>query len=270
MSLLSYIARLPFALGLWERFPVGSVASRVYYGVFPYANYAYGAYWAAVQASRLGIPRITVMEFGVAGGRGLVALEQASLQIEREVGVGIDVVGFDSGEGMPPALDYRDLPHIWGTGFYKMEPGKLRGQLTRAQLVLGNVAETVPAWLRGSARAPLGFVSFDLDYYSSTKAAFALFEGPASAHLPRVYCYFDDVCSNALGCMTEHLGELLAIREFNEAHPTRKIGKIEQIRVHRPRWEIWQDRIYAFHDFAHPQYNTMLIEQAVKERQLPL
>jgi len=71
-----------------------------------------------------------------------------------------------------------------------------------------------------AARAPLGFVSFDLDYYSSTKAAFALFEGPASAHLPRVYCYFDDVCSNALGCMTEHLGELLAIREFNEAHPT--------------------------------------------------
>jgi hypothetical protein len=270
MSLLSQFTRLPYVLGLWERFPCGSVQTRVYYGIFPYPHYAYGVYWAAIEAVRLGIDRITVMEFGVAGGRGLLALEYASTLIEGEVGVRIDVVGFDSGAGMPPPLDYRDLPHIWGPGFYLMQADKLRARLTRAQLLLGDVGETLREWLAEGTRAPVGFVAFDLDYYSSTKDALTLFEAPPTDHLPRVYCYFDDVCSNALGCMSEYLGELLAIREFNESHPERKIGKIQQVRVHRPRWEMWHDRMYAFHDFAHPEYNTMLIPETVRDRQLPL
>jgi hypothetical protein len=268
MSLLTRLTRLPGVLGLWERFPIGSVATRVHYGIFPYPQYAYGVYWAAVTATRLGVPRIAAIEFGVGGGRGLLALEQISIEIERALGVGIDVVGFDSGEGMPPARDYRDLPHIWNAGFYKMETGKLRARLVRAQLVLGDVGETVRNWVGAGPRAPLGFVAFDLDYYSSTKAAFGLFE--RAPHLPRVYCYFDDVCSNALGCMSEFHGELLAIREFNETHADRKIGKIQMVRIHRPRWEPWQEQMYALHDFAHPQYNTMVIPDTAKDRQLPL
>jgi hypothetical protein len=270
MNIVRQLTRLPFVLGLWERFPIGPLPLRVHYGVFPYGHYAYGTYHAAVSASRLGIPRITVIELGVAGGRGLLALEAASAEIEREVGVAIDVVGFDSGEGMPPAVDYRDLPHIWGPGFYKMEPDKLRARLTKAKLVLGNLADTMPAWLADTRRAPLGFVAFDLDYYSSTKVALQMFEGGPASHLPRVFCYFDDVCCTAIGCMSEFQGELLAIREFNEAHADRKIARIEQVRAHRPRWEIWQDRMFAFHDFAHPQYNTTVVPDTYKERQLPL
>jgi hypothetical protein len=257
-------------LGLWERFPLGPVATRIHYGVFPYAHYAYGVYYAARSAASLGIPRITAIEFGVAGGRGLVALEQASAEIERDTGVGIDVVGFDTGEGMPPAVDYRDLPHIWGAGFYKMEPEKLRARLQRAQLVLGDLAVTLPQWMRDPQRSPLGFVAFDLDYYSSTKVALGLFEGDEASHLPRVYCYFDDVCCTALGCMSEFQGELLAIREFNEAHAQRKIARIEQVRAHRPRWEIWQERMFAFHNFAHSKYNVTVVPDTYKERQMPL
>ena len=259
MSLVRYFARLPSFLGIWQRLQLGSVAARVEWGVFPYPHYAYGVYWAAVTAARLKIPRISVVEFGVAGGRGLVALENVSEQIEREVGVGIDVVGFDSGAGMPAATDYRDLPHIWGPGFYKMDADKLRARLTRAELILGDVGATTTEWMLRPNRAPIGFVSFDLDYYSSTKAAFALFEGLSAAHLPRVMCYFDDVSALPLGCMNEYVGELLAMREFNESHPDRKVAKIQQLRVHRPRWEVWQDSMYAFHDFAHPAYNTLVI-----------
>jgi hypothetical protein len=260
MSLLTHLTRLPYMLGLWERFPVGSVHTRVHYGIYPYAQYAFGVYWSAILAKRLNIPRISVIELGVAGGRGLVALERASAEIESAVGVGIDVVGFDTGQGMPAAADYRDLPHIWGPGFYQMDADKLRARLTRAQLVLGDVGTTTREWLQQEKRAPIGFVSFDLDYYSSTKAAFALFEGAAATHLPRVICYFDDVTTLPLGCMNEYVGELLAIREFNDSHPDRKIARIEQLRIHRPRWEVWQDRMYAFHDFAHPQYNTLVIK----------
>src|SRR4051812_6870835 len=101
MRVLNQFLRLPYAYGLWMKMPVGSVATRVRHGIFPYPHYAYGVYWSAFLARQLGVPRISVIEFGVAGGRGLVALENASAEIERELGVGIDVYGFDSGGGMP-------------------------------------------------------------------------------------------------------------------------------------------------------------------------
>jgi len=254
MSALDYLMRLPLFAGLWLRFPVGPLEKRIEYGVVPRPHYAYGVFWAALTARRLGTPRISVMEFGVAGGRGLLALESLAAEVESATGVGIDVYGFDTGEGMPRPQDYRDLPHIWNQGFYKMDVAKLRARLTRAQLVLGDVAQTTTEWLRGEKRAPIGFIAFDLDYYSSTKAAFGIFGADHRQYLPRVYCYFDDVSSNDLGCMNEYVGELLAIREFNDAHPLRKIAKVERLRVNRSRWESWQEKIFVLHDFEHPQY----------------
>ena len=85
-------------------------------------------------AARLQLPRITVIELGVAGGRGLLALESASALIEKELGVGIDG-GWDStraGGDAAPLTDYRDLPHIWASGFYRMDQDKLRARLQRA------------------------------------------------------------------------------------------------------------------------------------------
>jgi hypothetical protein len=261
--------RLPYVRGLWMRVPVGSVRTRTYHGIFAYPHYAYGVYWSAFLARQLGIPRITAVEFGVAGGRGLVALENASAQIERELGVGIDVVGFDSGGGMPAPIDYRDLPHIWRQGFYKMDADKLRKKLSSAKLILGDVRDTVPEFI-ASLRAPIGFVSFDLDYYSSTKTAFGIFESENSKWLPRVHCYFDDVASNDLGCMNEYVGELLAIREFNDAHAHQKICKFENLRHSRPRYEDWQEKMYVFHDFAHPQYGAQVIPLEAKHTERPL
>ena len=269
MGWLNQVLRVPYVHGLWQRFPIGNIRARVDHGIFEYPNYAYGVYWSAYLAARLGIRRITAIELGVAGGRGLLALERASLEIGRALDVQIDVVGFDTGAGMPPPHDYRDLPHIWQEGFYRMEPEKLRGRLTTARLVLGDVAQTTREFI-ASAPAPLAFISFDLDYYSSTKAAFGLLEGTAATHLPRVHCYFDDVVANNLGCMNPYVGELLAIDEFNEAHTDRKICRFEQLRLARERWEVWQDRIYVFHDFAHPDYTQRVIPNESRHTQRPL
>lgn len=142
---------------------------------------------------------------------------------------------------------------------------RLRG----AQLVLGDLRETVADWMRSHVEWPLGFAAFDLDYHSSTAAAFSIFEGPESAHLPRAHCYFDDLAGNDLACMNTYVGEHLAIREFNERHPERKICPIELLRLSRTRWEVWQDRMYAFHDFAHSRY-TQLILPNLDHSQLPL
>lgn len=267
MSLLNQVMRLPYVHGLWMRFPVGDVSTKVHWGLYPYPYYAYGVYWSAFLAKRLAIPRITAIEFGVAGGRGLLALEKATMEIERALDVGIDVVGFDSGEGMPEPTDYRDLPHIWGRGFYQMDHAKLRARLSKARLVIGDVRETIAKEVRSGQLAPIGFVAFDLDYYSSTKAAFDVFEDDGPSHLPRVHCYFDDVAANDLGCMNKYVGELRAIHEFNAAHPTRKISIFEQLRLSRPKWEHWQKKMYVMHDFAHPQYTTQVIPLEPKHTQ---
>ncbi len=190
--LVARLTQIPGSRTLWRRFPVGSVESRVKYGIFDRPNYAYGVYAAADLAKRLGLNAISVIEFGVAGGRGLVALEAIAARIGRKLGVQIHVTGFDSGQGMPAPVDYRDLPHVWDRGFFKMDVAKLKAKLAPStELVLGNIGGTVRSWV---PKGPVGFVSFDMDYYSSTKCAFGLFEnGDTSLRLPRVYCYFDDM-----------------------------------------------------------------------------
>jgi hypothetical protein len=248
---------------------MGSLETRVRYGVFDRPHYAYGVYFAADLARRLGLKAISVIEFGVAGGRGLVALERIAGAVAAELGVQIHVVGFDSGRGMPAPVDYRDLPHVWGAGFYQMDVQKLRSTLLPStELVLGPIEETVPVW---TPKASIGFVAFDLDYYSSTKTAFRLFECESpDVCLPRVYCYFDDLMWPEHACHNEYMGELCAIREFNEEHGNRKICPIHMLRHIRAHEDPWNEMMYVCHDFAHPLYNANLTPEGQRFRQHPL
>lgn len=66
----------------------------------PRAHYGYGTYQAALQAKALKMTRMSVIEFGVAGGNGLVELENVARAISQEVGIQIDVYGFDAGGGL--------------------------------------------------------------------------------------------------------------------------------------------------------------------------
>ena len=69
--------------------------------------------------------------------------------------------------------------------FAWMRPGCAPVSQAR-QLVLGDVNETIGPFL-ASRPAPVGFVSVDVDLYSSTMSALKLFDGEAAALLPRVY-----------------------------------------------------------------------------------
>jgi hypothetical protein len=212
--------------------------------------------WEGAELARaLGISRITVCEFGVAGGKGLLELERIAEEAERATGVGIDVVGFDSGRGLPPPRDYRDVPHFWAAGNYKMDERVLRAKLRRAQLVLGDVGTTVPAWLP-TLQAPLAFIAFDLDYYSSTVDAFRIFDGPPSTRLPRVFSYFDDVIYPERAYLNEYVGEELAIREFNAAHGGIKICQVKGLSHIKGYRAVWHDEMYCVHDFHHPLYTV--------------
>lgn len=228
---------------------------KVKWGLFDRPNYAYGLYHSALLAQRLGLERISSIEFGVAGGNGLVAMEQIAEEINRSgLGVQIQVIGFDTGEGMPESKDPRDLPYVWKPGYFKMDVPALQARLKSAKLVLGNVERTISGFAEQFNSAPIGFISFDLDYYSSTKTAFRIFESSVENFLPRVLCYFDDCVGDDWELHSEFSGELLAIREFNEANMKRKIAPIYGFQYKRILKEQWNSEMFAAHLFDHPKY----------------
>lgn len=227
-------------------FPV-SMQTKLDLDLYPRPHYAYGLWRAALLARALEISTISAIEFGVGSGHGLLALEQLAEEISRHVGVEIKTTGFDVGTGLPEPESYRDLPYLWRGGFYPMDEAKLRATLQRSELVIGEVKDTVPS----RVLPPVGFVSFDLDYYRSTRDAFAIFCAPT---LPRVICYFDDTL-NADALQNEFTGELLAIREFNDCHENMKIAQIRGLRASRSIPAAWNEKMYALHQFDHPLYD---------------
>ncbi len=224
------------------------------YGKEQRPYYTWGMAHAAYLAQNLDIPRITAIELGVAGGNGLVAMENAAEYLDRALGIAIDVVGFDSGAGLPKPQDTRDLPNLWSQGDFAMDEDALRARLQRAQLRLGLVEETIPSFL-ASDFAPIGFISFDLDYYSATVAAMPLLETTPDRILPRVQCYFDDILGFTFA---DFNGERLAIHEFNDTHPRRKISPIYGARNYVPprlSHANWTEKLFMAHMLDHPRYN---------------
>ncbi len=252
----------------WNILPVGSFQLRLDYDIFPRPHYAYCLFQAARLAKSLKVPKISALEFGVAGGNGLVELERLADKVERECGVEIEIYGFDNGVGLPKPADYRDLPYVWRSGFYKMDVGALRARLRRSELVLGDVAETAGAFFQHHAAAPIGAVFIDVDYYSSTRDALKIFDGADSQLLPRVFCYFDDVISSDSTFFSDHVGELLAIKEYNDSHPRRQLAQIAGFRHSRAIAAQWNDQIYIHHSFDHHDYMTYVHPD--RDRQLPL
>jgi hypothetical protein len=217
-------------------------------------QYVWGVAQGAALAKVLGLPKVSVIEFGVAGGFGLLALERISEAIERRIGIGIDVFGFDSGVGLPKPEDFRDQPNMWFEGQLPMDKAKLEPRLHRAKLCLGPVKETVPAFIAGNP-APVAFISFDLDLYSSTRDALLIFKSNYAYLLPRVVSYFDDICGYTYN---EYCGERAAITEFNSSNSSRKICPIHGLRYFIPRFargDLWPDGMYLSHFFEHPLYN---------------
>lgn len=218
-------------------------------------EYGYGAYYAACQSKSLGYRSLSLIELGVAGGNGLVALENIALSLERTFNLKIDVYGFDAGVGMPEASSYKDLPYVWKKKFFKMDTEKLLSSLKKAKLIIGNAEQTIPDFIKNGNPNPIGFISFDLDYYSSTVLAMKILSQDSEFYIPRVYCYFDDCIGDDHELHSEFTGELLAINEFNKTHNDRKLGKINGLRYKRVFDDKWSEEYFVLHLFNHPKYN---------------
>ena len=114
------------------------------------------------------------------------------------------------------------------------------------------------------------FISFDLDYYSSTKQALQIFEGPAACRLPRVLCYFDDTIQPLRAYLNEYIGELLAIQEFNDGHERQKITAVRGLSLLRYHSKIWNEQTFVHHDFDHELYKALITPAGQASRQKPL
>src|ERR1700730_2552995 len=115
----------------WVR-ACGDYESKLKLGVISRPHYGYCLYHAAKLAVKLGYRKISAVEFGVAGGNGLITLEHHAEQVSEILPIEIEVYGFDTGEGLPRPIDYRDLPYHWKEGFYKMDVKALEATLKRA------------------------------------------------------------------------------------------------------------------------------------------
>lgn len=219
-------------------------------------DYGYCIYMASLLAKALNYPKISIIELGVAYGDGLVDIENHIKNIKEEINIDFDVFGFDTGTGLPPSTDYRDIQFRWKGGLYEMDRASVEKKIKFSQLVIGDVRETCSTFYDDHPSvAPIGCILFDLDYYSSTVDALKLFDTVHENYLPRVFCCFDDIIGT-----NEYIGELCAIREFNEANPSKKIAK--PYGLFALRQQMWNEKIFVHHDFAHPQYSVGVDSEA--------
>ncbi len=242
-------------MSLWVAL-FGSLRMKIYFDLLIRQHHAFALLNAADKARGLGLRSVSVLEFGVASGTGLLNICEIARKVTRETGVGFRVYGFDTGTGMPAARDHRDHPEHYRAGDFPMEkPDRLRALLPDdARLMIGNVAETVPEFLGElGTDSPIGFVSVDVDYYWSTVEALKILEGPAACYLPTVTIYLDDVW------FEEHnswCGELGAARDFNDAHALRKIERFNNLRSRRLfKKTQWIDHMFTLHVLDHPRRN---------------
>jgi hypothetical protein len=241
----------------WPVYPwLNAIHLRIFrdFGWAARPDYLWGALHGACLAKTLGMSSVSFIEFGVAGGNGLVSLEFIAKQVEQVFGIKVQVYGFDTGKGLPLPIDWRDCPNLDTEGEFVMDVAKLRGRLKSAELVLGDIKDTLPNFMANQSLAPVGFISVDVDYYSSARDALCLLNGRIDILLPRVHCYFDDVTGFTYA---EFNGERLAIKEFNERHPLRQISPIFGVRHYVPKPfanELWVEKLFMAHILDHELY----------------
>jgi hypothetical protein len=237
-----------------------SVRTRVRWDLSERPPYLTGTFFAARQARDQGISEISVIEFGVAGGHGLLVLQAEAEAVERATGVKIRVYGFDAGpDGMPSLCgDYRDLPDLFKPGDFPMDVDSLRARLApRTTLVVGDIRENIERFRDEFDPSPIGFIAMDVDLYSSTVAALRVLD--LCLILRHVAIYLDDI---ELEGSHRWAGELLAIDEFNETHTDLKIDKWRGLRYQRPFAELpWFDQMFICHDLESISKSTLTRER---------
>jgi len=231
---------------------LGSYRAKIDFDLVLRQHNAYGILRAADEAKKLNLKSVTIIEFGVAAGAGLINMCKIAEKVSLITGVEFKIYGFDTGKGMPPSQDYRDHPELYQKGDFPMNKDQLVGLLPKnAELVIGELADTIPSFLHNlNCESPVGYVVIDVDYYCSAKEALAVATSDSNKYLPITFLYFDDIHEDY---HNDWCGELLAIQEFNNENETRKISPYKSLKTKRFfKNGFWLDKIYILHTLDHP------------------
>lgn len=220
-------------------------------------SYAYCIYHAAILARKLGLNSMSVIEFGVASGNGLREIEIIVKKIEKLFGLKIEIYGFDTGEGLPEPIDYRDLPYHWKSGFFKMDYEKLKKVLNKSNLIIGDINKTSKTFFKDYSPAPIGAIFHDFDYYSSTKESLNLLKSNPNNFLPRVFNYFDDTVGSEMELYNDYTGQRLAINEFNQENDNMKFSYSYHLISKYFKFD-WHYKIWITHIFNHDLYSNFI------------
>ena len=212
---------------------------------------------SVLEAKKIGYKKVSVLELGVAGGNGIIALEKYKKKIEKYTNVEIKIYGFDTGEGLPETKNNFDLPFIWSGGNYKINKEKLNEKI-KSKIFFGDIKYTFEEFIKTNPDLIIS-IFFDLDYYSSTKNFLNQIPKFKNFFCPRVYCYFDDIFDTNHH-INEHNGELLAINEFNIQNSEIKIGKSHE---HSSdfKFPLGRENLFILHNFNQKNYSKLIFPQ---------
>ena len=212
-------------------------------------------YETSKNAIKLGFNEISVVELGVAGGNGIKSILKYKRKIEKILDIKINIVGFDTGTGLPNSDLKEDLPYFWKQGDYtNINLKELEKEDSSIKIYEGNISSTIDKYILEN-KIKIGLIFFDLDLYSSTKLF--LDKIPVLSEkkllLPRVFCYFDDLFV-ADYTLNDINGEPLAIKEFNNQFKKIKLGKTFD-HITDFKFPLAKGQIYTLHDFENENYN---------------
>jgi len=228
----------------------GNFIEKIRYDLVPRQPYAFGLNEAFRRVKKGKIRKILILEFGVASGAGLFNLHFIANRLSKIYNLDYEVIGFDTGKGMPPPTDYKDHPEKYNENDFPPLNLSQNNLPKKTKIFYGDIKDTVHLIKNelGENNA-IGFISIDVDYYSSTISCLESLKFESSSYLPSTIMYFDDVNNPD---HNEFCGQLLAIRDFNKANQNRKISKMTQLRNWRYfKNALWLDQMYFLHVLDH-------------------
>ena len=121
----------------------GDLRTKIFYDLVPRQPYAFGINEAFSIAKEENINKITLIEFGVASGAGLFNMAYIASKLSKIYKIDYQIVGFDSGKGMPEPVDYRDHPELYRKGDFpplKLKRAKLP---SNTKIIYGDIQDTL-------------------------------------------------------------------------------------------------------------------------------
>ena len=229
----------------------GDFKAKISYDLVQKIPYAFGIDLAFSKASNEKTKKIYIIEFGVASGDGLFRMALIAKKLSKIYKIDYEIIGFDTGLGMPKPIDYRDHPEKYREKDFP--PINLRSSNLppKTSIIYGEIRNTMQDFYKQikSKKNKIAFVSVDVDYYSSTVDCLEIFKFDSKYYLSSVPIYFDDI---AQPDHNEYCGELLAISEFNKNNLLRKICKMRGLRSRRKfKNARYLDQMFFCHIFDH-------------------